>query len=235
MFLEVETHCHTIASGHAYSTLEEVVAQAKKKGMKAVTFTEHAPAMPGGPNIYHIINQQVIPEEIDGVRIYKGVEANIMDYEGNLDIEDEVLERLDLVIASLHGICIEPGTEEENTNALIKAMENGHVDIIGHPGNPQFPVDIEKVVKKAVETGTLIEINNSSFLSSRKGSCENCREFADMCNKLGAKIACGSDAHISFDVGRCDRSQEVLESVGFNKDLIVNLNFERFKKYFFEK
>ncbi|MDO5707032.1 MAG: phosphatase [Andreesenia angusta] len=233
MFIEVETHCHTLASGHAFSTLEEVIQMAKKKGMKAVSFTEHAPGMPGGPNIYHIINQQVIPKEIEGIRVYKGVEANIIDFDGNLDIEDSVIERLDLVIASLHSVCIKPGTKEENTRAIIKAMENKNVDIIGHPGNPDFPIDKEVVVKKAIETNTLIEINNSSFLSSRKGSFHNCKEIAKLCNEYGANIVCGSDAHISYDVGRCDKSSEMLDSINFNYDLIVNLKFERFKEHFF--
>lgn len=231
MFLEVETHCHTISSGHAYSTIEEYVKQAKKKDMKAITFTEHAPKMPGGPNIYYIINQIVIPKEIDGITIYRGIEANIIDYNGNLDVQDNTLENLDLVIASLHGICIEPGSLEDNTRAIMKAMENDHVDIIGHPGNPIYPIDMEKIVKKAIETDTLIEINNSSFLSSRKGSHNNCRKIADLCNKLGAKVACGSDAHISFDIGRCDETEKILKSVNFDEELIVNLTHERFKEY----
>lgn len=235
MRLEVETHCHTISSGHAYSTVQEVAEQAKKKSLKAVAITDHGPLMPGGPNIYYIINQKVIPESIDGVEILKGVEANIVDYTGNLDINDTTMQELDIVIASLHNICLKPGTEEENTSAIIGAMENPNVDIIGHPGNPVFPVDKELIVKKAKETGTLIEINNSSFLSSRVGSYENCREIALLCKKHGVKVACGSDAHISFDVGRSDKAEKMLSEIGFDEELIANRTYESFAAYFKEK
>lgn len=235
MKLEVETHCHTISSGHAYSSVQEIMAEAKNKNIKAVALTDHGPIMPGASDIYHIINQRVIPDTIYGVEVLKGVEANIIDYDGTLDLDDAVLENLDLVIASLHSITIEPGTEEENTRAVLKAMENPNVDIIAHPGNPMFPIDKEALVKKAIETNTLIEINNSSFLSSRKGSCENCIEIAKLCKELGAKIACGSDAHISFDICRTDKTAEILKSVDFPEENIINLKYDRFKKYLSEK
>ncbi len=235
MRLEVETHCHTVASGHAYSTIQEIMVVAKDKNIRAVAITDHGPSMPGASDIYNIINQRVIPDSIYGVDVLKGVEANIIDYDGNLDLEDKILENLDLVIASLHSITIEPGTEEENTRAILKAMENPNVDIIAHPGNPMFPIDQEAMVKKAIETNTLIEINNSSFLSSRKGSRDNCIEIAKICKELGAKIACGSDAHISFDVCRTDKTAEVIDLVGFPEEQIINLNYDNFKKYLSEK
>lgn len=231
----VDTHCHTVSSGHAYSTVMEIAQMASDKGLKMVAITDHGPSMPGSPNIYHIINQRVIPDEIFGVKILKGVEANILDFEGNLDIEDSVLKNLDVVIASLHDVCIRPGSYKENTNAIMKAMENPYVDIIGHSGNPNFPIDKEAVVKKAKETNTLIEINNSSFLSSRAGSMGNCMEIARMCEEYGVPMVVGSDAHIAFDVGRTDKIEEVLKYVALEEGAFLSTSEEKIIEYFKSK
>lgn len=227
----VDTHCHTIASGHAYSTVMEIAREANNKGLEMIAITDHGPAMQGAPNIWHILNQKVIPETIYGVQVLRGVEANIMDYDGNLDISDEHLAKLDIVIASLHEACIESGGIDNNTNAIIRAMENKNVDIIAHPGNPAFPIDYEKVVKKAKETGTLIEINNSSFVSSRHGSLDNCIEVAKLCKEHDAMITIGSDSHIAFDVGRFDKAIEVLTSIGMPEHLIMNFSTEKLIKF----
>jgi len=77
--------------------------------------TDHGPAMKGAPYLYHFGNLRVIPEVLYGVRILKGVEANIIDYSGGLDMPEEYLRRLDFVLASFHDICIEPKTLEEHT------------------------------------------------------------------------------------------------------------------------
>ena len=106
-------------------------------------------------------------------------------------------------------------------------MENKNVDIIAHPGNPAFPIDQEKIVKKAKETGTLIEINNSSFISSRIGSSDNCIEIAKLCKEHEVMITVGSDSHIAFDVGKFHKAIEVLKSVDMPEHLIMNLSADR--------
>ncbi|WP_352418711.1 phosphatase [Proteiniborus sp.] len=227
----IDTHCHTMASGHAYSTVIEIAREANNKGLEMIAITDHGPEMQGASNIFHILNQKVIPKTIYGVQILRGVEANIMDYDGKLDISDEHLQKLDIVIASLHEACIESGGLDNNTNAIIRTMENKNVDIIAHPGNPVFPIDFEKVVKKAKETGTLIEINNSSFISSRKGSLNNCIEIARLCKEYEVMITVGSDSHIAFDVGRFDKAIEVLTSIDMPEHLIMNFSTKRLTEF----
>ena len=82
--LLLDMHNHTIASGHAYSTVQEIASVASMKGLKYVGITDHGPAMPGGPHIFHIGNQRVLPKVIEGVQVLKGVEANILDQEGSI-------------------------------------------------------------------------------------------------------------------------------------------------------
>lgn len=235
MQLILDTHTHTIASGHAYSTITENAREAFKKGLKLICMTDHGPKMPGGPHFFHFGNLKVLPRKIEGVEILKGVEANIIDTDGNLDLPREILDKLDIVVASLHDVCFEPGDVEKNTRALIGAIKNPYVDIIGHPGNPVFPIDVEKVLMAAKEYNTHIEINNSSFVSSRTGSYGNCLLIAKKAKEMGVKIAVGSDAHISFDIGRFDKALEIIEQAGIDESMILNVDVEKLKKYLIDK
>ena len=227
----VDTHIHTISSGHAYSTLAENCSEAAKKGMRLIAITDHGPAMPGGPHIYHIGNQKVFPNFIYGVEVLKGVEANILDYDGKIDIGEKTLKKLDIVIASLHDPCIKPGTVKENTMALIGAMKNKYVDIIGHPGNPLFPIDIDEVLRAAKEYNVLVEINNSSFGVSRIGSSENCTTIAEAAYKKEVTLSVGSDAHIAYSIGEFSKVYELFEKIGIEEKYIINTDENKLKDY----
>lgn len=236
MKLILDTHIHTLASGHAYSTLMEYVDEARAKGLQLIAQTDHGPDMPGGPHIFHIGNQVVIPRVIKGVEVLRGVEANILNTRGELDIPEKYLDRLDIIIASLHDQCIEPGTVEENTQAIVAAMRSGNVDVIAHAGNPRFPIDIEAVVKAAGRYKVLMEINNSSFRSmSRSGSLENCTEIARWAKRLGVPVIAGSDSHIASQLGVFDKVLEVLTAVGMPAELVINTAVSKLKVFLKDK
>ena len=230
MNIVIDTHTHTVSSGHAYSTIQEIAREAADKGLRAFAVTDHGPAVHGCPQPIYFGNLRVVPDEIYGVKIIRGVEANIISYDGEVDIPDATLKKLDFVLASFHDICIKPGSMEENTNAVMNALKNPYIDAVAHPGNPAFQVDIEKVVRAAKHHGKLIEINNHSFVV-RKGSEANCREFALKCKQLEVPVVCGSDAHMSFDVGRFDRVSKLLEEVGMPEELVLNTSMEKFEAY----
>lgn len=234
MKIIVDTHTHTISSGHAYSTAQEMAKEAANSGIKMFAITDHGPAMKGAPCLFHFANLKIIPEQLYGVRILKGVEANIIGYSGETDIPDSYLKRLDFVIASLHDVCIEPATVEHHTKAMISVLKNPFVDAVAHPGNPQFQVEIEKVVEAAKEYGKFIEINNHSFYA-RKGSENNCREFARQCKAKGVRVVCGSDAHISFDVGNFSKVYKIFEEVGMPEELVLNTSVEKVDEYLQER
>ncbi len=234
MNILVDTHTHSISSGHAFSTLYENTIEAEKKGLEAIVLSDHGPRIPGAPHLVYFWNHRAIPEFMNGVRVIKGVEANIIDYLGTLDVPDEYLARLEFVNAGLHDIVIEPGTVEENTSAIIGALKNPYVDAIVHPGNPQFPVDIDKVVRAAAQYNKLIEINNGSF-SVRKGSEANCLEFVKMCKKYSVRISCGTDAHICYDVGKFDSTYDLLEEGGIPEELIVCKSLKSIQEYIDER
>ncbi|AOT72168.1 phosphatase [Geosporobacter ferrireducens] len=234
MKLILDTHTHSISSGHAYSTIQEMAEGAKNKGLKLMAVTDHAPKLPGACHIYHFWNLKVIPRIIHGVEILRGVEVNILDDQGTIDLDEDILTRLDLVIASLHDACIEPGTIEENTNALIGAMSNPYVHIIGHPGNPRYPIDIDRMVRAAKEKNVLIEVNNSSF-HVRQGSKDNCTAIALKAKELGCRVVVGSDAHISYDVGKFDTVLEIFRRINMPEELVINASVEKLKNFLLEK
>lgn len=231
----IDIHTHTISSGHAYSSLEENIKGAQKNNLKYMGVSDHAPTMPGAPHLFHFVNMKVIPDTIDGIRILKGIEANILDYDGNVDIDDFIMKYLDYAIASLHPPILEPGTLEENTNAIIKAMLHPRVKVIGHPDDSRYPLDYEKIVLASKETKTLLEVNNSSFnpMASRKNAETTVLEMLKYCIKHQVAILIGSDAHISYDVGNFSNAYKVLKSIDFPKHLIVNENEDMIKEYLF--
>lgn len=227
----IDMHNHTISSGHAYSTIQEIAREASDKGMKYVGISDHGPSLNGAATLWHIGNLRVVPESIYGVEILKGVEANILNEEGEIDVPVEFLGHLDIVLAGLHEGPILPMDIEGNTKTILNLMDNEYVDIVVHLGNPNFPLDIERVVLKAKEKNKLIEINNSSLHTSRLGSARNCLEIALTCKKHGVKMIFGSDSHISFDVGRFDEIFKLLEGADIPEELIVNSTVERFEAY----
>ena len=102
MKIIADTHAHTLASGHAYSTIREMAAAAKKRGLKALALTEHAPEMPGTCGLFYFQNLDVVPREADGVRLLMGAEVNIMDPDGTVDLPEKTCRDLDIVVASIH-------------------------------------------------------------------------------------------------------------------------------------
>ena len=234
MNLVVDTHTHTLASGHAYSTIIENAKEAGLNGMEAIAMTDHGPALPGASSLLHFWNLRVIPERINGVRIIKGAETNILDYSGGLDIPAELLSRLEFVIASYHDIVLKPGTIEENTEGMIKVLKNPCIDAVAHPGNPVFQVDIPRVVRAAAEYGKLIEINNNSF-RIRRGSEANCMDFVVQCKKQGVRITCGTDSHICFDIGRFDNINNILDEAGMPEELVLCTSLEKVDDFIRER
>lgn len=226
----MDTHTHSVASGHAYSTVDENLRWAAEKGLELVALTDHAPAMKDTSCHAYFANLHVLPERLHGVRLLKGIELNILDFEGKIDMDEAILARLDLVIASLHRPCIEPGSKAENTRALLRVMENPYVDIIGHPGDPRYDVDYREVFRKAQETGTILEVNNASLTPGgfRDGSRENIKKLLLMSMEAGQPVVLGSDAHFYTGIGDFSYAETLLREIDFPEELIWNTDPNRF-------
>lgn len=234
MKLVVDTHVHSISSGHAYSTVQEIAVRANEKGIKVFALTDHGPNMLGASGLFHFANLKVLPDYIEGVRVIRGAEVNIIDYEGILDIPDRYLKSLEFVLVSLHDVTIEPSTQKDNTNAIINALKNPYVDAVAHPGNPEFDIDIEEVVKACVEYNKCVEINNHSFVG-RKGSYPNCKKFLQLCKQYKVRIVCGSDTHYSENIGNFEHVLDLINEVGMPEEFILNTSEDKFMKYLLER
>lgn len=220
----MDLHTHTFASGHGYSTLQENIAEAQRMGLQFLGLSEHGPSMPGGPHEYFFSNYKCIPRQYGDLRLFCGIEANITDDKGGLDLSESLLERMDYVIASMHPPCVSPGSREYNTRASIKAMQNPMVKILGHPDDARYPLDYDELVRAAKEEGVTLEVNNSSLhpMAPRKGAKENIETLLSYCMKYQAPILLGTDSHISYTIGKYDAAMEIIESVQFPKELILN-------------
>ena len=122
MDCKLDVHTHTLASGHAYSTLQEMVHSAAEKGLEILGITEHAPGIPGTCDPIYFRNLHVVPRNLYGVRLLLGAELNILDAEGTLDLDEEYYRMLDIRIAGIHSLCWKGGTTDENTTGMVNAI-----------------------------------------------------------------------------------------------------------------
>ena len=231
MKIIADLHTHTLVSEHAYSTVNEMVQSAKEKGFLALAITDHGPAASDGAKSVHFKAMHNLPDYIDGLRLLRGCEADIIDYNGKVDLSNDVLNYLDFVIASYHEDAIEPSTNnKDHTNGYAGVIKNKDIDCLGHVGNPKFQFDIEYIVKLCKEYNKLIEINSSSF-KVRKGSAPICKEVALTCKKYEVNIIVTSDAHSMYKVGDHKDAINLLESIDFPNELILNTDYKRLMEY----
>ena len=229
---KLDVHTHTIVSGHAFSTLNEMIQEALKHDLTLFGVTEHGPAIPGTCHPIYFRNMHVVPRQYGNMRLLLGAELNIIDYEGNIDINDpQTLRHMDHVIAGLHALCYTDGNRQQNTSALLGAIENPYVHIISHPcDGTASDFDIEAVVLAAKRTSTLLELNSSSLNPYRKKVLDHSM-FAEMlrlCRKHDTPIILGSDAHHTSAICDYDFALPLLAETDFPDALIINDKPERF-------
>lgn len=233
MNIALDVHTHTIASGHAFSTLQEMAQAAAQKGLNLLGITEHSSGIPGSCHPIYFRNLHVVPRQMYGIELLLGAEINILDTKGRLDMDESQMKLLDLRIAGIHSLCYEPGTREENTYGMIQAISHPYVHIISHPGDGTAELDFEPLVLAAKAHHTLLEINNSSLkpVRNKPAARANNLTLLRLCKKHEVPVILGSDAHISFDIARYDYLYELLQATEFPEALIMNGDVQRFKTY----
>lgn len=219
-----DPHTHTIASGHAYSTLQEMAQAASQKGLQILGITEHAPGIPGTCDPIYFRNMHVIPRVMYGVRLLMGVELNILDTTGRLDLDERHYRCCDIRIAGIHLLCWEGGTRAQNTEAMLAAIHNPWTHIISHPGDGTAELDFEPIVRAARDTQTLLEINSSSMIPSRHKEVArpNNIEILRLCRQMDVPVILGSDAHISYSIADYRYALPLLQETGFPDELVMN-------------
>ena len=231
--IKLDVHTHTIMSGHAYSTLQEMVTSAQQKNLDILGITEHAPGIPGTCDPIYFRNLHVVPRRIGNLHLMLGAELNILDTKGTLDLDEYYYRQLDLRIAGIHLLCWQGGTIEENTDGMIAAIRNPWTQIISHPGDGTAELLFEPIVLAAKETKTLLEINNSSLNPVRKkdSALKNNLEILRLCKQYDVPVILSSDAHISYAIADYSFIWPLLQETGFPDELIMNYSPQRFLRY----
>lgn len=219
-----DLHTHTIVSGHAYSSLQEMVLAAADKGLEILGVTEHGPAIPGTCDKLYFKNMIVIPRHMYGVRLLLGAELNILNYHGDIDADDKLMDMLDLRIAGIHSVCWEGSSCLQNTEGVIKVISDPRIHIISHPADGTAELDFEQLVIEAKKHGTLLEINSHSLHPARHKTVAryNNLELLRLCKKHDMPVILGSDAHISFQIADYSNVMPLIEETHFPPELIMN-------------
>jgi DNA polymerase (family X) len=189
--LEGDLHVHTDWSD-GRAPLEEMVLAAKERGLRYVAICDHARRLREGRLEQQAEAIAALNERVRGIRVLSGVEVDIR-ADGSLDLPDEQLAARDWVMASIHGGFDAP--RERLTERLLAAMDNPHVDCIGHPTGrkinrrPAYDLDFERVVARAVETGTFLELN------AQPDRLDLTDTHARAAAEAGVRLVVSTDAH----------------------------------------
>jgi DNA polymerase (family 10) len=187
--LRGDLHTHTHWSADGKSTLEEMVAAAAARGYEYYAITDHSHYLREGRMAQQLEEIEEVRARYPKLRILAGVEANIRS-NGEVDVPEEELARLDWVVASVHN-----APENRPTERVLEAMDNPYVDCIGHLTGRRIgkrgprDVNVERVIEKALEVGCFLEINGQpDRLDLRDVHARAAKE-------AGLKLVVNSDAH----------------------------------------
>jgi len=184
-----ELHCHSTWSTDARGTLEEMARTAKSRGYRFLCITDHSHYLRDGRLEAQWKEIDELDGRLKGFKVLRGIEANIR-ADGSLDVDDESLAQLDWVVASLH-----TSFDKGPTERILGVMDNPHVDCIGHLTGRRLlkrdgaPVDVERIVERAVETGTALEINSQPDRLDMRDT------HARLAGEAGVRIPITTDAH----------------------------------------
>lgn len=232
--IEFDAHTHSIASGHASAcTITDMAKCAREKHLKMLGVTDHGPATMGSCKPSYFQGLALAPRRRCQIDLMYGVELNILDAHGKLDLPDEILSRLDYSIASMHPPVKKPDTAANNTASYIEAMKNPYVNIIGHCDDTRYPVDYRALVEAAVKYHVLLEINNSSLRPDgyRGDTLQNNITILNLCREYRHPILLSSDSHGTEHIGDFEYAYKILNIVGFPQELVLNYSLNAFRDF----
>ena len=230
--LKADIHMHTLVSGHAYGTIREMAFEACQKSLELIGISEHAPGIPGTVNPFYYGNLKVIPNKLYGVQVIFGCEINVLN-DGSLSLEQGYIDKLDYAIVGIHQQCYKNVGKEENTLNLIQCMKNEKVHFVSHPDDDHTPLDYELLVKAAKQYKVALEVNNSSLVKKdRRLNCyQNYETMLSLCQQYEVPIIVSSDAHDPSWVGEFTLAVELINSINFDENLVLNKDVEKLKAF----
>lgn len=219
-----DLHCHTNWSD-GIMTLQELATAAGAKGYEYVAVCDHSQSLKVAngltPERIRAQSEQIrmINGEQEEVKLLSGIEVDILG-DGSLDLPDDVLAERDVVVASIHSGFRQ--SREELTARVLRAMENVHVDMIGHATGrllgrrEPYAIDMEEVIKKAAETGTVLEINASP------DRLDISDVYAREAGTAGVKIVISTDAHSQVELDNMHLGIGVARRAWLTEEHVIN-------------
>jgi len=220
--LKIDLHIHTLHSGHAYGSFYDVVNEAKRKKMSMIAITDHGPDMIGASGWYHFGIGYRRPE-YKNLKVLWGCEANIIDAKGNIDLNEDIQKKLDIILVGFHKMDkYKDAGIKGNTKAMISALKNPHIKVLTHPANGQYDYDFEKVCKAAIDNNVLLELNLAYLKNSNEEKLLMLKKMIDMTRSAGKKIIINSDAHFIHEIGDDSILKKYWTKLGLSKNIIMN-------------
>jgi len=214
--LKGEMHCHSTWSSDGKGSIEEMALTAKGRGYRFVCITDHSHYLREGRLERQWKEIEELNERLTSFRVLRGIEVNIR-ADGSLDVDDDSLAELDWVIASLH-----TSFDRSPTERILGAMDNPNVDCIGHLTGRRLlkrdgaPIDVERVVAHAVETGTALEINSQPDRLDMRDT------HARLAGEAGVRIPITTDAHSVGALGYAELGVAQARRAWLTKEQILN-------------
>ena len=217
--LEVDFHSHTLFSRCGMHSIIEMLTHARFAGLKGLAITDHGPFLKGRtPNTFF----ERLGQPITGITMLKGMECNIKNEEGEIDFPLPYLKFADIVLLGLHPGYMPGLSREHYTSLMLRALDkNPFVDIVTHPEDPAFPLDLPELAGFAHDRGIALEINNSKVLYKRS-PLQATVALIEACKKAACRVVIDSDAHAIHEIGLDSSVLPLLERAKFPRELIVN-------------
>lgn len=227
-----DLHMHSIMSGHAFGTIRELAQAAAERGLKLIGVTEHGPGIPGTVEPIYFRNLIDAPRILYGVQMLYGSEVNIRN-DGTLTLDEHHMSGLDYAIAGIHAPVFTDAGIVKNTDAVIACMEHPKVKFISHPDSDNYPLDYPALAAAAKETGTALEVNNSSLRkpNMRPGCEKNYCTLLPLCMELQVPLIVNTDSHDPATVGDFTLAMSLLQRLGVGDDLILNNDLVKLKSF----
>ncbi|MCM1135007.1 MAG: PHP domain-containing protein [Clostridium sp.] len=227
ILLDIHTHC--ISSGHgSHDTITDMARAAAGRSLKVLGISDHGPKTAGAGSSSYFRNLLLAERRRFGVSLLYGVELNILNEKGDVDLEDSLIASLDYAFISMHHPVFKAGDTAFNTNAYINAMKHPGVRFLGHPDDGRFPADYERLLSACAKYRVYPEINNASLTPDayRTDGHKNSMEILSICKKRRLPVLLSSDSHGKGHVGDMEYIFPLLEECDFPPELVINGSVE---------
>ncbi|MBF0431809.1 MAG: PHP domain-containing protein [Fibrobacteria bacterium] len=219
-----DLHVHSIRSACGMHTILEIVQIAVSKGMHMLNISDHGHALDRSTNFSILADKRRLPNPVrylgnEEIWIVRGMEANILDFEGNTDIEDKFIPKLDLINLGFHETenYHLGNSEAKNTQCLVNTLAHNPLDIITHPCIKTFPLDIEELVTLSLQYGFAIEVNNTN-LRLEKTNLKKLEKLIPLALEKGALLAENSDGHTYYEIGENEKITALMNDLQIDGD-----------------